>query len=214
MPINRPLTIFLAPLLALLLLTACTAADLQIHTPTPDTAALPTADYSLSGTVTRGQTYSQNVATDLAVQLIPTTYGWELWVGDPTVSTATADNFAMPATPPFYGINARQIDGWHFRNSDNSGPNDAGDKNVNAPQALRAFCFVSTNEDFQRALEALATGIPALGEAIAADAFPLHRGTLTITDYTLGNLVADEQAWFEEIEFAVTLDLDQPCDLF
>ena len=42
-------------------------------------------------------------------------------------------------TPPFHGpANPRDIEGWHFRNADNTGPNEGS---VNAPQALRLFNF-------------------------------------------------------------------------
>ncbi|WP_233508630.1 hypothetical protein [Parvularcula marina] len=40
-------------------------------------------------------------------------------------------------TPPHYGVpNPRDLFGWHFRNADNTGPNDGS---VNAPQEMRAF---------------------------------------------------------------------------
>jgi hypothetical protein len=42
-------------------------------------------------------------------------------------------------TPPWHSVpNPREIEGWHFRNADNIGPNDGS---VNAPQELREFIF-------------------------------------------------------------------------
>ena len=42
-------------------------------------------------------------------------------------------------TPPWHFVpNAREIEGWHFRNGDNTAPNDAS---VNALQELREFIF-------------------------------------------------------------------------
>ena len=72
--------------------------------------------------------------------------GWEIWIGD---RSETGHNFSGVATPPFHGINARYIEGWHFRNSDNSGPNEAGEKNVNAPQYERQICFFLNETDYQ-----------------------------------------------------------------
>ena len=200
-----------ATITLLAILAACAPA-LPIHTPTPNGA--PTVGYTLTGTVERGQLFTQNLTPHLTFQLIPLAEGWEIWMGDPTLSTAATHNFAMPVTPPFAGVNARQIEGWHFRNLDNSGPNAAGDKNVNAPQELRHFCFVGNRQSFQRALDAFAEGLPALKEAVIENSFPLHSGTLAITDYTVGNLRPNQRAWLEQLSFTVTLNLDQPCTLF
>jgi hypothetical protein len=205
--------IHLVALLGTLAIFAACAPNLLIQTPTPIVEAT-TQGYTLSGTVRRGQPYVQNLTPNLTFQLLPIQAGWEIWVGDPTISLEAQNNFAMPVTPPFSAINARHLEGWHFRNLDNSGPNAAGDQNVNAPQERRQFCFVSNNNDFQSALASQAAGLPALAEAVANNAFPVHAGELVISDYTLGNLIPNQQAWFEQIEFTVTLTLDQPCDLF
>ncbi len=193
------------------LLIAC-APNLLIHTPTPN--AVPSVGFTLSGNVTRGQLFTQTIAPNLTFQLLPLQEGWEIWVGNPQNSSEPAHNFAMPVTPPFTGINARQIEGWHFRNLGNSGPNLAGEQNVNAPQELRPFCFVGNNDDFQTALDALASGMSALALSKTNKTFPLHSGTLTITEYTLGNLLPNQKAWIEEMFFTVILNLDQDCDLF
>lgn len=198
--------------LSLVAILAGCASALQIHTPTPSGA--PAVGFTLAGTVERGQLFTQNLRPHLTFQLLPLAEDWEIWVGDPTLSTERTHNFAMPVTPPFVGVNARQIEGWHFRNLDNSGPNEAGAKNVNAPQELRYFCFVGNGESFQMALNAFAKGVPALHDAVTNHALPLHSGTLTVTDYTVGNLIPNQRAWLEQISFTVTLNLDQPCDLF
>jgi hypothetical protein len=206
----------------LLLLAACApgntlspdrASIWLVHIPTPNNLTETPVGYTFTGTVVRGRLFTQNLAPNLTFQLIPLEAGWEIWVGDPTIAHDPSPNFAMPVTPPFSGINARQIEGWHFRNLDNSGPNEAGEKNVNAPQELRPFCFVGNHGDFQSVQKAFAAGLPALADAVVTGAFPIYKGTLTINELTLGNLLPDQQAWIEEMSFTVTLNLDQPCDL-
>jgi hypothetical protein len=52
-------------------------------------------------------------------------------------------NFATIATPPFHGVNATEIDAWHF------------DPGANAPQSERDFSFVLSDEDWQRLMQDL-----------------------------------------------------------
>lgn len=52
-----------------------------------------------------------------------------------------ARNIVLPENQPSHGISSDQIDAFHFRNSDNSGPNEGGPKNVNAPQELRNIYY-------------------------------------------------------------------------
>jgi hypothetical protein len=156
---------------------------------------------------------SQVTSPALVFQLIPYQEDWEIWIGK-SIEPDPLQNFSAPVTPPFSGINPRRIEGWHFRNAGNSGPNSAGENNVNAPQEIRHFCFVTSEADFQRAGQALAAGLPALAKVVAGGDFLIHKGTLTITDLTLGNLVAGRRAWIEKMSLTVTLHLDQPCNLF
>ena len=79
------------------------------------------------------------------------------------------NDYAAVVTPPYRGVNQLQLYGWHFRNADNSGPNAAGPKNLNAPQELRSFRFVLSREDFEDAAGALARLLwgPAESEDVA-----------------------------------------------
>lgn len=89
---------------------------------------------SFDGAVARGEAFVHRFAHDGAAyefRLAPVSHGWQIWVSDPAQPDL---NFVAVATPPFRGINPARIEGWHFRNADNSGPNEPGDKNVNAPQ--------------------------------------------------------------------------------
>lgn len=114
-------------------------------------------------------------------------------------------------TPPFFGVNDRQIEGWHFRNQDNSGPNRPGVGNVNAPQHIRRFCFTLSAADYERALLWREARM-ASGPAAASDFdFATGTGILTITALTLGNLTPGERAWIEQMMFHAVIDISTPC---
>src|SRR6185295_140040 len=110
---------------------------------------------------------------------------------------------------PYRGTNHRYLEGWHFRNQANAGPNQ-GD--VNAPQRERGFAFVLTPADYRRAAAAvdlLLWGKHPQAEREQAlttlEQTSRGRGTLRITDMTLGNLVPGVQAWFETLDFDAEL---------
>lgn len=145
-------------------------------------------------------------------RLLPTRDGWIIWIGDPVDRDR---NFVAAATPPFRGgVNPAVIQGWHFRNSDNTGPNAAGPKNVNAPQKRRDFAFVLNGEDFVRARQALDVLLwrkdrPAEEVAAAEAAFariPKARGILQIEALELSNLVKGGRASIDRMAFTVTID--------
>ena len=176
-------------------------------------AAEPSTIYRLSGHVERGLVFEQEIAPNLVFRLIPFGQDWEIWIG---TSTGSVYNFSSVVTPPLYGINSRHIEGWHFRNSDNTGSNQAGEKNVNAPQHERRFCFVLNEDDYQVAYDWLHTQQGAAEEdqqAVADKYRRIKRGTgiLRIHELTLGNLDG-ERAWIERIEFGVEVDIFGDCD--
>jgi tetratricopeptide (TPR) repeat protein len=155
-----------------------------------------------SGHVVRGQTFEQRIGDGLVFRLTPDPQGWTIGViraGRPE------EDYAGIATPPYRGINPRYVEGWHFRNRANTGPNE-GD--VNAPQHERGFAFVVTPEGYRAAATALDTllwGLPSEVERARArealQAASRGRGALRITGSTLGNLVPGAQARFESLTF-------------
>ena len=158
---------------------------------------------TFQGRVTRGQLLEEPLDEGLVFRLAPDTYGWTIGVFD---RARPDEDFAGIATPPYRGTNHRYLEGWHFRNQANTGPNE-GD--VNAPQRERGFAFVLTPADYRRATAAVDTLL--WGEHPEAEreqalttleGASRGHGTLRITAMTLGNLVPGAQAWFE------TLDLD------
>jgi len=105
-----------------------------------------------SGEELKGRSFERQVGANLFFRLVPEELGWSISVG----SKAVRENFCSVVTPPYRGMNALHIEGWHFRNSDNSGPNEPGPKNVNAPQELREFYFVLNEGDYRRAFGRIA----------------------------------------------------------
>lgn len=110
-------------------------------------------------------------------------------------------------------MNGIYVEGWHFRNSDNSGPNEIGLKNVNAPQRLRQFYFVRTDADFRKAFDALQILLWPYGylkqqinEAENVHAKLLKgQGSLNIRDLKLNTLELGKQAGIDRMTFDVEL---------
>jgi hypothetical protein len=193
------MTRLLAAIAILFLIGASDAAE-----PCPGDAG----DAQITGEVRRGTVFEAAVGGGLAFRLVPTVHGWTIWIGDPATPD---DNYAAVATPPFRGINPLFVEGWHFRDSDNSGPNRAGPKNINAPQEVRAFRFVGDRDSFLGARAALGVTLwpgASKPEAVAAAArkwreMVKHCGRLTVTALTLGNLHVGEKAWIDRLAFTV-----------
>ncbi len=181
----------------------------------PAECAGNTSELTIDGAVTRGERFAWPLPGGLAFALRPLLQdplleGWVIWIGDPA---RPEENYAVVATPPFRGPNPTLIQGWHFRNADNTGPNAPGPKNVNAPQHTRRFRFVLDKAQFDTARETLDVllwpGNHSPAEVGAArDAFRAIEkadGTLQITDLELGNLVPGETAWIERVSFMLRL---------
>jgi hypothetical protein len=93
------------------------------------------------------------------------------------------DQAARDLIPPSPGrgyIPPREIDGWHFRNADNTGPN-TGD--INAPQRERQFSFLLPGDT-----------------DVASGA-----GSLVIADYGLADLEPGQQARMVYLRFDACL---------
>ncbi len=169
----------------------------------------------LRGEINRGETLVHQFEHGdrrYEFRLVPTGGGWTIWIGDPM---QREENYVAAVTPPFRGINPAIIEGWHFRNRDNTGPNEPGDGNVNAPQSERRFAFVVDRAGYQAAQEALAVLLWPDGRSDAdirdaetrLAAVPRFEGVLLIEALELGNLVAGEHAHVERMAFRVTLKL-------
>lgn len=119
------------------------AALAQVCDPSPEKhavriqaqTAMETHPPSLTPEVFGDHDFFQVLGNGWLFALIRTELGWSIRLYD---SEPIGDGVDLTATtPPLRGApNPRDIEGWHFRNADNTGPN-LGD--VNAPQMMRAF---------------------------------------------------------------------------
>jgi hypothetical protein len=99
-------------------------------------------------------------------------------------------------TPPFHFVpNPRYLEGWHFRNADNTGPNSSGAKNVNSPPRIREFVFSPEVANMN--------GKPTTADISRVGQF--GRGQLEILDFGLTGLRRGERASFTWLRFRVTL---------
>jgi hypothetical protein len=90
----------------------------------------------MQGRVARGDSVAFQIAAGWILRLTPIEHGWI--IGLSAVGFGPDDNLAA-LTPPWHFVpNARDLEGWHFRNADNTAPNDGS---VNAPGELREFIF-------------------------------------------------------------------------
>ena len=169
----------------------------------------------LRGEVSRGDTLVHQFDHDGAryeFRLVPMGGGWTIWIGDPMQRD---QNYVTAVTPPLRGVNPAVIQGWHFRNKDNTGPNEPGNGNVDAPQMERGFAFVRDGAGYQAAQEALEIllwpGDRQEEEVRNAEdrlaLVPRIEGTMWIEALELGNLVAGEQAHIERMAFRIGLKL-------
>jgi hypothetical protein len=147
----------------------------------------------LEGAVKRGEKFVGTTPAGWVVRLMPESTGWFLEV---TTKGRETEDLAR-LTPPWHFVpNAREIDGWHFRNADNTGPNEGS---VNAPQAIRDFIF---SPDVGRGIEYNGSGTTAQDvEQVRA----FGRGWLFIKKYTLTEPRRGERAAFEAITFSACL---------
>jgi hypothetical protein len=105
-------------------------------------------------------------------------------------------------TPPFhFAPHPRIIEGWHFRNKDNTGPN-RGD--VNAPQRVRDFIFSREVGRTIQGSDAEADHAPTEEEVerVGEDG----RGVLTIEEMKLSKPKAGAQAAIESMKFTVAIE--------
>ncbi len=193
----------------------------ETQLPTNSTTPTPSKVIKFSGEVANDQKFEKEIGNNLFFRLEPGGSSWTISIGSKTSKTSVKDvgyenynNFAAVVTPPYRGINNIYIEGWHFRNSDNSGPNELGPKNVNAPGEVREFDFVLNDTDYQKASEALNKMLwsYSYSEQEVNEATIIHEnlskrhGKLTITDLKLNNLLVEKQAGIESMKFDVELN--------
>jgi hypothetical protein len=149
----------------------------------------------LHGEVERGDSFIQVTPAGWLFRLVPLSEGWLLQL---TTAERPEEDLAR-LTPPFhFAPNPRQIEGWHLRNADNTGPNDGG---TNAPQELREFIFSPRVGRDIRGADATAS--PTVDEVREVGSF--GRGWLSIEEYTLTPVRRGERAAFESMRFSACI---------
>ena len=146
----------------------------------PPTRPCKAGTYKLHGIVQRAKAYSREF-DGFVFKLEPMEYGWRIDI------SRGEQHYLESMTGPRHAVpNPVEIEGWHFRNSANTGPN-RGD--VDAPQYTRRFLF---SPRWRHCPEA-----PDIGKD--------GKGVLEITDLELGNLRPGAKANISRMKFRVTL---------
>lgn len=155
------------------------------------------ARVEFSGEVSAGQSLEYKFGSGFRFQLKPHQSGWAIVIRD-----EREDENITRLTPPLHFLaNPCDIAGWHFRNEDNTGPNEAGKKNINAPGEVREFIF---SPEVGRTIQGpQANKAPTEAEIDQIKNF--GRGKLTILDYRLADLEPGKKASFTWIRFVVKL---------
>jgi hypothetical protein len=151
---------------------------------------------AFGGEVSRGAPFKRDLWDGLRFELEPIDLGWEIVVRD---TARPGENLAR-LTPPFHFVpNPRMIEGWHFRNKANTGPN-RGD--VNAPGASRDFIF---SRQVGRSIQGPDASQNATEEEVERVGNE-GRGVLTIEEMKIGAAGPGERAGMESMRFTVAIE--------
>jgi hypothetical protein len=150
---------------------------------------------TMAGEIIGGAAFNSSTSSGWILRLTPTSdgLGWFLSV---SVKGREAEDLSR-LTPPWHFVpNAREIEGWHFRNAANTGPNDGS---VNAPQWLREFIF---SPQVGRSIQYNGS---ATSEQDVSRVRSFGRGWLFIEQYRLTAPRQGERAGFESLKFTACL---------
>ncbi len=155
------------------------------------------AALTFTGEVAAGVRFERRLGPGLTFVLAPTPEGWEVQV----LAEGRDENLAR-LSPPLRGpLNPRFIEGWQLRNADNSGPNEPGDLNVNAPGDEREIVF---SPEVGAAIDGPGAGRQSTPEEVERVG-RWGRGTITILDCELAGLGRGETPRAVRLRFAAAL---------
>jgi hypothetical protein len=147
----------------------------------------------LRGAVKRGEPFERLIAARWILRLRPDPEGWFLELS----LKGREEEDLSRLTPPWHFVpNPREIEGWHFRNEANTGPNEGS---VNAPQELREFIF---SPAVGQGIEYNGSGTSP-GDVEKVQAY--GRGWLFIEKYSLTPPARGTRAAFETMTFSACL---------
>jgi hypothetical protein len=143
-----------------------------------------------------GQPYQRALWDGLRFELKPLDLGWRIMIRD---STRPEVDLAS-VTPPYHFVpNPRDIEGWHFRDKANTGPNQ-GD--VNAPQRVRDFIF---SPEVGRSIRDPAEGTATITDDDVERAGQRGRGVLEILELDLTPPAKNARAGIQSMRFRVAI---------
>ncbi len=176
-------------LISLVIAGASTAGKAELSYDKSCGSASQRYDVEFSGKVVAGQTYRKQLSKNYVFGLSPLTDGW-------FVDVFYRGRQVLMPTPLHADAVPYEIEGWHFRNSDNTGPDELGPKNVNAPQRKRNLWY---------SIQCASSGLPLCSSeqdllAIKGTANCL---TFTVDNMELGDLVPNEKADIKKMTFTV-----------
>jgi hypothetical protein len=162
----------------------------------------------LHGEVHRTEKFEKEIGRRLVFRLAPGEFGWDIEVGPKD----SADNFMDCVNEPLHGITPFQIEGWLFRNDDNTAPRKASEMLTPGIGEKREFKFVLTAADEAKSCADVEKMEYNYDEKdpehmAATKRFGMYAGgdgSVTITSMTLGNLKPGVQAWIESMQFEAT----------
>jgi hypothetical protein len=150
---------------------------------------------TFSGRVSRGAEFSYRLDDRLWFCLHPEPDanggGWSIAVAE---NCDSDHDFVAVATPPMRGVNAREIEAWHF------------DPGANAPQTVRDFAFVLRERDWNRLATELNSSQDARRLSEDIDALGRGHGALTITKMHR-HATSDGKSVFDWMQFHVVIKL-------
>jgi len=150
---------------------------------------------SFEGSVRQGESYRHDLWDGLRFELQPGDLGWRIAIRD----TTRKDQPLTALTPPLHGPNDCDIEGWHFRNQANTGPNQ-GD--VNAPQRSREFIF---SRELGKSIPFPVSSMDVTVEQVDRVA-QQGRGALDIEDLVLTPPKPGQQAGIQSMRFKVAIE--------
>lgn len=183
--------------LILSLAIASLLATSRLHAAAPACESEPARVAEVvNGEITRGEQFQTLTPSGWIFRLSPIEFGWFLEVSQ---RGREEEDFSR-LTPPWHGPNHRILEGWQFRNSANTGPNDGS---VNEPQAMRSFIY---SPEVGRTIHY--NGSETTAEDVdAVQSF--GQGWLYLDSYVLSPPQEGTRASFEAISFTACLTWPQ-----
>ncbi len=148
----------------------------------------------LKGVVNAGERVTTPFGDEFFFVLTPIEHGWQV-----SVTHDNAFGNLARLTPPWHFVpNPRYIEGWHFRNRSNTGPNEGS---VNTPQKLREFIFspeaIGSIKDEVLGRKPTPEEIEAIGR--------FGKGRLEILDFELTGIKPGHRASLIRMNYRVCL---------